>query len=211
MFHLSLAKKHVTNESIHRFIDSLMSTDLHMKRYSECARLILVFYKLLRRAVMLEDPLYRFCRRSTRDIVKVVGIAKCKKNIANELLALNDAFMFVREDVVVDLSHELELSMALVDSTRVCAESFNDYQWIIENKKVINFKVRRHFRMRMLEEARGGNKEESYKIPINRSELLEVSFEYIVDKDPALLRVICYSYSNMKNLLGLECRESGSS
>uniref|UniRef100_M1DGG0 E3 ubiquitin-protein ligase UPL5 n=1 Tax=Solanum tuberosum TaxID=4113 RepID=M1DGG0_SOLTU len=42
--------------------------------------------------------------------------------------------------------------------------------------------------MRMLEEARGGNKEKSYKMLIVRSDLLEVSFEHIVDKDPALLR-----------------------
>uniref|UniRef100_M1DR62 E3 ubiquitin-protein ligase UPL5 n=1 Tax=Solanum tuberosum TaxID=4113 RepID=M1DR62_SOLTU len=42
--------------------------------------------------------------------------------------------------------------------------------------------------MRMLEEARDGNKEESFEMLFIRSELLEVSFEYIVDKDPALLR-----------------------
>uniref|UniRef100_M1DLF2 HECT-type E3 ubiquitin transferase n=1 Tax=Solanum tuberosum TaxID=4113 RepID=M1DLF2_SOLTU len=42
--------------------------------------------------------------------------------------------------------------------------------------------------MRMLDEARGGTKEESYEMLIDRSELLEVSFEYTVDKDPALLR-----------------------
>ncbi|KAH0707687.1 hypothetical protein KY289_012763 [Solanum tuberosum] len=40
----------------------------------------------------------------------------------------------------------------------------------------------------MFDEARGGTKEESYEMLIDRSELLEVSFEYTVDKDPALLR-----------------------
>ncbi|WMV58522.1 hypothetical protein MTR67_051907 [Solanum verrucosum] len=146
-----------------------------MKRYTECARFILVFYKLLRRVVGLEDPLYKFCRSSIRDIVEVVGIARCKKNVARELLALNDAFMFVREDVVADLSRQLEL------------KCFDDYRWIIEHKEVKNFKVRRHLTMRMLEEARGGNKEESYEMLIDMSELFEVSFEYTIDKDPALL------------------------
>ncbi|KAG5572220.1 hypothetical protein H5410_061986 [Solanum commersonii] len=123
MLYLSLdkVKKHVADESIHRFINSLMSTDLYMKRYSECARLILVFCKLLRRDVGLKDPLYRFCRGSIMDIVEAIGITKCKKNVANELLELND------------------------------------------NKEVTNFKVWRHFTMRMREEARGGNKEESYE------------------------------------------------
>ncbi|KAH0705907.1 hypothetical protein KY289_010983 [Solanum tuberosum] len=64
----------------------------------------------------------------------------------------------------------------------------DDYQWIIEYKEATNFKVQRHFTMRMLEEARDGNKEESFEMLFIRSELLEVSFEYIVDKDPALLR-----------------------
>ncbi|KAG5573589.1 hypothetical protein H5410_063355 [Solanum commersonii] len=306
------AKKHVADESIHRFIDSLMSTDFHMKRYSECAGLILVFCKLLRRAVGLEDPLYSFCRSTLRDIVEAVGIARCKKNVAKELLALNDAIMFVREVVVVDLSREFELSMGSVESTGlslmsiVCdfteymclartllqqpfvslngeavhdrdyieslhrilsdlhimlynlldkiepclrkledklrlinddrlivswwsqylvilkelnnismlfnnsevfwqklsqrklslscligiyAMSFDDYRWIIEHKElIVNFKVRRHFTMRMLEEARSGNTEESYEMLIDRSDLLEASFEYIVDMDPALLR-----------------------
>ncbi|KAH0705182.1 hypothetical protein KY289_010258 [Solanum tuberosum] len=306
------AKKHVADESIHRFIGSLMSTDLHMKRYSECSRLILVFCKLLRRAVGLEDPLYSFCRSTLRDIVEAVGIARCKKNVAKELLALNDAIVFVREVVVADLSRELELSMGSVESTGlslmsivrdfteymclvrtllqqpfvslngeavhdrdyieslhrilsdlhimlynlldkiepclrkledklrlinddklivswwsqylvilkelnnismlfnnsevfwqklsqrklslscligIYAMSFDDYRWIIEHKElVVNFKVRRHFTMRMLEEARSGNTEESYEMLINRSNLLEASFEYIVDKDPALLR-----------------------
>ncbi|KAG5572225.1 hypothetical protein H5410_061991 [Solanum commersonii] len=57
-----------------------------------------------RRVVWLEDPLYTFFLSSIRDIVKVVGIARCKKNVANELLELNDAFIFIREDVVIDLS-----------------------------------------------------------------------------------------------------------
>ncbi|KAH0705181.1 hypothetical protein KY289_010257 [Solanum tuberosum] len=306
------AKKDVADESIRRFINSLMSTDLYMKRYSECARLILLFCKLLRRVVGLEDSLYSFCRSSIREIVEAVGIARCKKNVANELLALNDVFMFVREVVVADLSRELELSMGsteftglslmssvrdfteymylvralmqqpfdcpsdeavydreyieslhhilsdlhivlydLLDKIERClrkledqlrlidedgrlivswlsqylvilkelnnisklfnnsevfwqklskqkfslcfliemfAKSFEGYWWIIEHKEVTNFKVRRHFTMRMLEEARSGNKEESYEMLIDRSDLLEASFEYIVDQDPALLR-----------------------
>ncbi|WMV58496.1 hypothetical protein MTR67_051881 [Solanum verrucosum] len=102
MLYLSLDKfmKHVADESIRIFMDLLMSIDLHMKRYNECARFILVFCKLLRSVVGLEDPLYRFCRGSIRDILEAVWIARCKKNVAKELLALNDAFMFVREDVV---------------------------------------------------------------------------------------------------------------
>ncbi|WMV57884.1 hypothetical protein MTR67_051269 [Solanum verrucosum] len=183
------AKKHVADESIHRFISSLTSTVLHMERYSECAQLILVFCKLLRRVVGLEDPLYRFCRSSIRDILEAVGIARCKKNVADELLALNDAFMLVREDVVVDLSPALlQQPFDSKSGEAVYAEkSFDDYQWIIEHKEVTNFKVRRHFTTRMLEEARVGNKEESYEMLIDKSELLEVSFEYTVVKDPALL------------------------
>ena len=52
---------------------------------------------------MLEDPLNKFCRSSIREIVEAIRVARCKKNIANELLALNDVFMFVREFIVVDL------------------------------------------------------------------------------------------------------------
>ena len=83
---------------------------MYMKRYNECARLLLVFCKLLRRVVAHEDPLYNFCRSCIREIVEAIGIARCKKNVANEFLALNDAFMFVREFEVDDLSSKLELS-----------------------------------------------------------------------------------------------------
>ncbi|XP_015160968.1 E3 ubiquitin-protein ligase UPL5-like [Solanum tuberosum] len=306
------AKRHVADESIRRFINSLMSTDLHMKRYSECARFILVFCKLLRRVVGLEDLLYRFCRSSIREIIEVVGIAGCKKNVANELLALNDAFIFVHEVVVADLFRELELSMGsieftglslmsivrdfteytylvralmqqpfdgpsdeavydreyieslhhilsdlhivlydLLDKIERClrkledqlrlinedgrlivswlsqylvilkefnnisklfnnsevfwqklskrkfslcfliemfAKSFEDYRWIIEHKEVTNYKVQRDFTMMLLEKARGGNKKETYEMLMDRSMLLDISFEFIVDQDPALLR-----------------------
>lgn len=83
---------------------------MYMKRYNECARLLLVFYKLLRRVVAHSDPLYNFYRSSIREIVEAIGIARCKKNVANEFLALNDAFMFVRDFEVDDLSSKLELS-----------------------------------------------------------------------------------------------------
>ncbi|WMV58495.1 hypothetical protein MTR67_051880 [Solanum verrucosum] len=76
----------------------------------------------------------------------------------------------------------------IVLSNRVYAESFDDYRWIIEHKEVTNFKVQRHFTMRMLEEARGGNKEESYEMLIDMSELFEVYFEYTINRDPVLLR-----------------------
>ncbi|KAG5594425.1 hypothetical protein H5410_035657 [Solanum commersonii] len=193
------SKKHVVDESIHRFINSLTSTILHVKRYSECARLILVFCKLLRRVVGLEDPLYRFCRSSIRDILEAVGIARCKKNVANELLAMNDAFMLVHEDVVVDLSPQSLVTLKELNNISksfnnsevfwqklsqpklslcfligIYAKSFDDYQWIIEHKEVTNFKVQRHVTTRMLEEARGGNKEESYEMLIDKSELLEM-------------------------------------
>ena len=56
------------------------------------------------RVVAFEDPFYNFCRSSIRKIVEVTGIARRNKNVAYELLALNDAFMFVREFVVTDLS-----------------------------------------------------------------------------------------------------------
>ncbi|WMV58110.1 hypothetical protein MTR67_051495 [Solanum verrucosum] len=135
------------------FIESLMSSDLHMKRYNDVSQLILVFCKLLRRVIGLEDPLYSFCRSCIRDIVEVVGIAMFKKNVANELIALNDVFMFVREDVTADLSRELELSMdqlnlrgyhykterclrKLEDKLRLInEESIDDYRWIIEHKE----------------------------------------------------------------------------
>uniref|UniRef100_M1DDN0 HECT-type E3 ubiquitin transferase n=1 Tax=Solanum tuberosum TaxID=4113 RepID=M1DDN0_SOLTU len=306
-------KKSIADKFIHRFINSMMSIDLPKKRYSGCARLILEFCKLLRRVVGLEDPLYRFCRSIIMDIVEAVGIARCKKNVADELLALNDVFMIVREVVVADLSRELELSMGSIESTglslisivrdfteymclvrallqqpfdslngeavynreyieslhrilsdlhimlydlldkierclrkledqlrsnneagmlivswwshylvilkelsninselfnnsevfwqklnqqkfSLCfliamfANSFDDYRWIIEHKEVTNFEVRRHLTMMMLEEARFGNKEKSYEMLIDRSVLLDVSFEYIVYQDPALLR-----------------------
>ena len=87
-----------------------MNDILHMKRYSKYARLLLVFCKLLRRVVELEDPLYKFCRSSIREIVEAIRVARCKKNIANEFFALNDAFMFVCEFEVDDLSTKLESS-----------------------------------------------------------------------------------------------------
>ena len=68
------------------------------------------------------------------------------------------------------------------------AKSFKDYGWIIEHKEVTNFKLQRHFIMMMLEEAKEGYKEEIYEMIIDRSMLLDESFEYIVDEDPALLR-----------------------
>ena len=55
--------------------------------------------------------MYNFCRSGIREIIKVIGVARCNKNVANELLALNDVFMFVREFVVADLSSKFELSM----------------------------------------------------------------------------------------------------
>uniref|UniRef100_K4DH28 HECT-type E3 ubiquitin transferase n=1 Tax=Solanum lycopersicum TaxID=4081 RepID=K4DH28_SOLLC len=298
------AKRHVADESIRGFINSLMSSDLQVRRYNECARIILAFCKELRSEVGLEDLLYSFCRSSTREIVAGVGIGRCKENIADEVLVLKDVFMFVREVVVADLSRELELSMIpiqfagislmsivhdfldymrlvralmqqpfdsqsdeavyeteymqsmhhilselhvvlydLLDKIERClrtledqrlnvlwlsqylvilkelsniskffnsseifwqklskrkvslcyliemfAKSSEDYRWIIEHKEVTNFKVRRNFTMMMLEEARDGYKEEAYGMIIDRSMLLDESFEYIVDEDPALLR-----------------------
>ena len=93
----------ITIEQVH-CISSLMSVNVCMKRYNECARLLLVFCKLLRRVVAREDPLYNFCRNSIREIVEAIGITRCKKNVANEFLALNDAFMFACEFEVDDLS-----------------------------------------------------------------------------------------------------------
>ena len=65
----------------------------------------------VRRIVALEDALYNFCWTCIREIVEAIGVARCKKNVANELFALNDVFMFVREFVVADLSSKFELSM----------------------------------------------------------------------------------------------------
>ena len=59
------------------------------KRYSEPARLLLVFCKLL--TVALEDSLYNFSWSSIREIVEDIGVAWCNKNVAN--LALNDGYV----------------------------------------------------------------------------------------------------------------------
>lgn len=56
------------------------------------------------RAVELENPFYNFFRSSTREILEVTGVARRNKNVAYELLALNDALMIVREFAVTDLS-----------------------------------------------------------------------------------------------------------
>ncbi|XP_055826818.1 E3 ubiquitin-protein ligase UPL5-like [Solanum dulcamara] len=289
-------KKYIAHESIHRLINSLKSTYLPKHRYNEYARLVFVFCKLLRSVVGLDDPLYRFCQSS---IVEFTGVAR-HYYVTKELSALNDAFLFVRDVVVAELSRELELSMGSVESTELSwsivpdfteymclvrgllqqpfdspiesvhhilsdlhlilydlldkielclrkmedqlglndegrpivswwsqylvilkelnnisklfnnsevfwekitqrkvslcflivtfAKSFNDYQWVIEHKEVTNFEVRRHFAMMMLEEARCGEEDESYEMLIDRSRLLEESFQYIVDVDPELLR-----------------------
>ena len=76
----------------------------------------------VRRVAALEDTLYNFCWSSIREIVEVIGVARCKKNVANELLALNDVFMFVREFVVADLSSKLELSMSSNEFTGIITD-----------------------------------------------------------------------------------------
>lgn len=47
--------------------------------------------------------MYNSCRSGIREIIKVIGVARCNKNVVDLLLALNNAFMFVHEFIVVDL------------------------------------------------------------------------------------------------------------
>ncbi|XP_016491646.2 E3 ubiquitin-protein ligase UPL5 [Nicotiana tabacum] len=61
-----------------------------------------------------------------------------------------------------------------------------DYQWILENKEIVNFEIRRDFAMMMLREGSGKN-EELYEMLIDRSHLLEESFEYIRHAGPRVL------------------------
>ncbi|KAG5572283.1 hypothetical protein H5410_062049 [Solanum commersonii] len=110
--------------------------------------------------------------------------------------------LLINEGRIIKLSQP-KLSLCFLIG--IYAESFDDYQWIIEHKEVANFKVRRHFTTRMLEEARGGNKEESYEMLINKSELLEVSFEYTIVKDPTLLLGDLLLQFEHEEATGLEC------
>ncbi|KAK4726844.1 hypothetical protein R3W88_031761 [Solanum pinnatisectum] len=223
------AKKHVADESIHRFIDSLMSIDLHMKRYNECARLVLVFSPndafIFVREVVVTDLSHELelnmsvestgfslmsivpdfieyicfyieslhCIFSDMHIMLYDSqdkIEPCLRKLEDKVKLINDnRFIVLWWSQYLVILKELNNLSKLFNNSEVFWQNFDDYRWIIEHKElVINFKVRRHFTMRMLEEARSGNKEESYEMIIDRSKLLEASFEYIVDKEPALLR-----------------------
>ena len=102
-------KKFCVDESIHRFINSLKS-ELPKHTYNECAQMVLKFCKLLREAVGIDDPLYRFCRSRIENIVDSIGIIRCNST-TKELTTLNVVFMFVHEVVVTELSRDLELSI----------------------------------------------------------------------------------------------------
>ncbi|KAF3647338.1 putative 60S ribosomal protein L6-like [Capsicum annuum] len=67
------------------------------------------------------------------------------------------------------------------------AKSSVDCQWVLEHKEVTDFEVRKHFTTMMLQEVTDGN-EASLEMLIDRSKLMEESFEYIGDEDPELLR-----------------------
>ncbi|KAM3289447.1 hypothetical protein P3S67_017735 [Capsicum chacoense] len=67
------------------------------------------------------------------------------------------------------------------------AKSSVDCQWVLEHKEVTDFEVRKHFTTMMLQEVTDGN-EASLEMLIDRSKLMEESFEYIGDEDPEFLR-----------------------
>ncbi|KAK6149675.1 hypothetical protein DH2020_017200 [Rehmannia glutinosa] len=68
-----------------------------------------------------------------------------------------------------------------------CAKRSDDHKWILEYKEVTNFEARRHLAMMMLPEQKE-EYEELHEMLIDRSHLLEESFEYIAHADAESLR-----------------------
>ncbi|KAM3337813.1 hypothetical protein P3S68_032138 [Capsicum galapagoense] len=95
--------------------------------------------------------------------------------------------LFNNSEVFWEKMRERKVSLRYLIVT--FAKSPNDYLWVIEHKEVTNFKVRRHFAMMMLQKVRDKNEHEML---IDRSQLLEESFEYIGDADPTLRRGVLY-------------------
>ncbi|KAH0706016.1 hypothetical protein KY289_011092 [Solanum tuberosum] len=132
------------------------------------------------------------CLRKLEDKVRLINEDRLIVLLWSQYLVIlkelnNISKLFNNSEVFWQKLSQRKLSLSFVIG--IYAMSCDDYRWINENKEVvINFKVRRHFTMRMLEEAKSENKEGSYEILIDRSNLLEASSEYIFDKDPALLR-----------------------
>nr|XP_016432814.1 PREDICTED: E3 ubiquitin-protein ligase UPL5-like [Nicotiana tabacum] len=132
------ANKFTADESVRSFVNSFTSM-LPKHICVGCARIVLEFCKLLRRAAGLDDRLYNFCRNSLGAIVDSIGIARHTK----ELLALKDVFMFVCEVVVPELSHALELSKGSIESTGGLAVSIvRDFtEYMLALKKVIRSQI----------------------------------------------------------------------
>lgn len=68
-----------------------------------------------------------------------------------------------------------------------CAKRSEDHEWILDCKEVTNFEARRHLAMMMLPEVKE-EYEELHEMLIDRSHLLEESFEYIAHAEPESLR-----------------------
>ncbi|KAG5584718.1 hypothetical protein H5410_045152 [Solanum commersonii] len=92
-----------------------------------------------------------------------------------------------------------------------------DYQWILEHKKVTNFKIRQRFALKMLREGRHKN-EEFYEMLICRSRLslrgqLFIQFENEEATGPGVLRewfsLVCEAIFNPQNTLFVSCPNDG--
>lgn len=68
-----------------------------------------------------------------------------------------------------------------------CAKRGEDHEWILDCKEVTNFEARRHLAMMMLPEVKD-EYEELHEMLIDRSHLLEESFEYIQRAESESLR-----------------------
>ncbi|XP_025883649.1 E3 ubiquitin-protein ligase UPL5-like [Solanum lycopersicum] len=101
-----LDNKIVADKCIRQIINSFDSESL-TPMYSTYA-IILEFCKSLRDAG-IEDDLYIFCRSSLRDIIALVGIARCEAD-TKKFISLQDVLPFVRE-IAVKLYHNLNLTM----------------------------------------------------------------------------------------------------
>ncbi|KAL8469143.1 hypothetical protein ACS0TY_032105 [Phlomoides rotata] len=68
-----------------------------------------------------------------------------------------------------------------------CAKRNENHEWVLDCKEVTNFEARRHLAMLMLPEVKD-EYEELHEMLIDRSHLLEESFEYIARAEPESLR-----------------------
>ncbi|XP_019262636.1 PREDICTED: E3 ubiquitin-protein ligase UPL5-like [Nicotiana attenuata] len=158
------------------------SEGVYYKEYIECLHHI--FYDLLDKMEMclreLED------RLGLKENGKGKPIAPWWSQYLVILKELNSISKLYKglEKVFWQKMRQIKLSLCFLIVS--FAKKSDDYGWVLEHKEVTNFELRRHLAMMMLPEVRDENA--MHEMLIDRSQLLEESFEYIGQADSKLLR-----------------------